>query len=111
MFFLIPYQVFLEVSESVWDGLCEPYLILILLKLVGEREREVALKAFPRTRIAIQHLIIAHPMMIGSFPRYVVLKVFNILAPSKPVFPALLLVILRENADFHAQGVEGLRFC
>jgi hypothetical protein len=99
----------LEVSESVWDGLCEPYLILVLLKLVGKRESEVALKAFPRPRVAIQHLVVSHPMMIGSFPRYVILEVFNVLAPSKPVFPTLLLVILRENANFHAQGVEGLR--
>ncbi len=100
----------MEVSESVWDGLCEPYLILVLLKLVGEREGDVALKALPRTRVAIQHLIIAHPMMIGSFPRYVILEVFDVLTPSEPVPPALLLVILRENADFHAQGVEGLWF-
>lgn len=49
-------------------------------------------------------------MMIGSFPRYVILEVFNVLAPSEPVFPALLLMVGRENADFHAQGVEGLRF-
>lgn len=110
MFLLIPYQVSLEVSESVWDGLCEPHLILVLLKLVCERESEVALQAFPRTRVAVQHLIIAHPMMIGSFPRYVILEVFNVLAPSEPVFSALLLVILRENADLHAKGVKGLGF-
>jgi hypothetical protein len=83
----------LEVCEGIWDGLCEPYLILVLLKLVGERESEVALKALPRPRVAIQHLIIAHPVMIGSLPRYVILEVFYILAPSEPVFSALLLVI------------------
>lgn len=32
-------------------------------------------------------------MMIGSFPRYVILEVFNVLAASEPVFAALLLVI------------------
>lgn len=100
----------MEVSESVRDGLCEPYFIFVLLKLVGERESEVALEAFPRSRVAVQHLIIAHPMMIGSFPRYVILEVFNVLAPSEPVSPALLLVILRENADFHAERVERLGF-
>ncbi len=93
-------QVMLQVGEGVGDRLCKPDFLLVLLELICEGKSEIAFQAFPGTRVAVQHLIIAHPMMTSGLSRYLILCVLNVLAAAEPTF---IFVFIGFDANLHAE--------
>lgn len=103
-------QIPLQVRIGIGYCLGKPDLFLVLIELVDETEGKVILESLSSAIVVVEELICAASVSI-SLSRDLILKVFDIFAPSEPLLAPESLPLLGIDAYLHPHRVETLRLC